>query len=603
MAGYWTQTLAIRISRRRALAASGAAAASAAFLAACGGGDKADSGPKDTSGLLTKAENSSSHARQGGTWPHYVTTEVAAMDPLNNASAGSAINNQAWAYSRFLQWKPGVFENPVGGDFVLDAAESWEQSPDGLRLTFKVRQDLKFDPRPPTNGRLLNTQDIKWSWDRYSAGALTRADYVNALNPEAPVESMQVADNRTIVFRLAFPTANMASRFAFHRCLSFLPVEAEDKFDPRTDQRGSGPWMLRKWEPSVGYTYDRNPNWPVRKGEPFLDTITLRLVTDPAQRRAQLVAGNLWTILPANIVAEDVLAVKREQPKLNMYANQYPWGAQNHLSFGWVPGNPWGDVRVRRAVSLVLDRDIWIDTFYNVGNFEKQGLPMDARWNTHYFADDKRYWLDPKPTNSKLGEGAQYFKHDPAEATKLMRAAGFSQPIRLPAIVVTPATNQVTALHGMLKESGLFDLPITTLPVPEHDVKIYNSRGVFEGLSMAMNHGVRGDIDQYLSTRFSPGGASGTQSMFPEVFPWYRKAQDLITAQRRELDDKKRLGILEELQKELAIQMPTVPYPGAANGFSVAWPQLANFGVFSSQADPESTIYTHLWNDDSKKPA
>jgi ABC-type transport system substrate-binding protein len=140
------------------------------------------------------------------------------------------------------------------------------------------------------------------------------------------------------------------------------------------------------------------------------------------------------------------------------------------------------------------------------------------------------------------------------------------------------------------------------MTTPEHDIKVYNSKGAFEGISMQMNHGVRGDIDQYLSTRWSPAGASGTQSMFPEVFPWYKKSQDLITAQRRELDEKKRLGILEELQKELAVQMPTVPYPGAANGFTVAWPHLANVGVFATQADAESTIYTHFWYDESKKP-
>jgi hypothetical protein len=103
--------------------------------------------------------------------------------------------------------------------------------------------------------------------------------------------------------------------------------------------------------------------------------------------------------------------------------------------------------------------------------------------------------------------------------------------------------------------------------------------------------------------RWSPGGASGTQSMFPEVYPWYKKSQDLVTAQRQELDDKKRKQILVDLQKEFALQMPTVPYPGAANGFSLAWPQLANFGVFRSVYDFESVVWTRYWNDESRKPA
>ena len=606
MAGnYWQDVLNGRISRRRALAASATGALGTALLAACGG-EEATKGPADTSGLLAKAQETTGKAKQGGVWQHFVTAEVPTMDPLNNASSGSGINNQAFAYSRFLQWKPGVFDNPVGGEFVLDAAESFEAAPDGLRITFKLRPDIKFDPRPPTNGRLMTVQDVKWSWERFSVGGLTRVDYLNTLNPSAPIESLQVLDDRSVVFKLAFPIANMVSRFAFHRCLSLLPVEAGDKFDARTDQRGSGPWMLRKWQPSIGYTYDRNPTWHLRKGQPYFDTLELSLVTEAAQRRAQLLAGNLLTMgnagSPGALAATEVVGTKREKPGLAMYDDGYRWGGQDHLAFGFPdPSSPFQDARVRRAASMVIDRDLWIDANFNVSNFEKEGLAMDVRWNSHYFADDKRYWIDPK--GNGLGEGAAYFQYNLAEATKLMRAAGFSQPLKTPAIVSGSGNAQITSLHGMLQGSGLFDLPIRSLTSSEYAQKVWNDRGRFEGIGMAQNHGVRGDIDQYLSTRWSPGGASGTQTMFPEVFPWYRKIQDLIDAQRRELDEKKRLGILEQLQKELALQMPTVPYPGAANGFSLAWPQLANYAVFKTQADPESIIWTRNWHDESKKPA
>jgi ABC-type transport system substrate-binding protein len=159
------------------------------------------------------------------------------------------------------------------------------------------------------------------------------------------------------------------------------------------------------------------------------------------------------------------------------------------------------------------------------------------------------------------------------------------------------------SLHGMFQGSGLFDLTIKSLTTNEYTQQVFNNTGKFEGIALLQNQGVRGDIDQYLSTRWSPGGASGTQSMFPEVYPWYQKIQDGITAQRRELDDKKRATILADIQKEMAVQMPSIPWPGAANGFSVAWPQLANYGIFRSPTDAESVIWTRYWNDESKKPA
>jgi ABC-type transport system substrate-binding protein len=601
---YWEKTVSARMSRRRAILAGAGGAAGAALIAACGGGGDGgdDSGGfRDASGLLTKPEDTTKSAKQGGVFPYYVTSEVITMDPLNNASSGTGVNNQAFAYSRFFQWKPGVTENPVGGEFVPDAAESYEVSPDGLRITFKLRTDIKFDPRPPTNGRTMTTEDVKFSWDRFSAGSLTRFDYVNALNPHAPIESLEVPDSRTAVFKIAFPTANMVSRFAFHRCLSIMPKEAEGGFDARTDQRGSGPWVLRKWEPSVGYTYDRNPNWHVRKGEPFLDTVQLTLIPEAAQRRAQLLAGNLWSTV---LNAEEVIATKREQPRLSMYDDGYPWGGPNHIAFGFgTPDSPFQDARVRRALSMVIDRDLWVDSIYNVSKFESQGLAMDPRWNSHYSADDKKFWIDPQ--GQGLGEGAAYFKYNVEEATKLMRAAGHNQALKSTALVQGAGTQMITALHGMLQESGLFDLPIKSLTTNEYTQQVFNGQGKFEGIAMLQNQGVRGDIDQYLSTRWSPGGASGTQAMFPEVYPWYRKAQDLVTAQRRELDEKKRLVVLEDLQKELATQMPTVPWPGAANGFTLAWPHLANFGVFKGPAtiDDASIIWPRFWYDESKRQA
>src|SRR6266849_7832350 len=80
---------------------------------------------------------------------------------------------------------------------------------------------------------------------------------------------------------------------------------------------------------------------------------------------------------------------------------------------------------------MLLDRDLLIDVFYNVSKFEKAGLPMDARWHSHFGAGEPPYWIDPKPQNSKLGEGAAYFKYNVAEAKKQMQAAGIALPIKI----------------------------------------------------------------------------------------------------------------------------------------------------------------------------
>jgi ABC-type transport system substrate-binding protein len=154
----------------------------------------------------------------------------------------------------------------------------------------------------------------------------------------------------------------------------------------------------------------------------------MRIIGEYAQRRAQLITRNLWT---TDLLAADVLPVKQEQPRLNLYAGSFPDDRPIFTGFGMLPGSPFHDVRVRRAMSMLVDRDGFIDAFFQVREFESQGLPMETRWNTHFAAGEPPYWIDPKPAISKLGEGAAYFKHNPGEAAKLVRAAGFTEPIRL----------------------------------------------------------------------------------------------------------------------------------------------------------------------------
>jgi len=99
--------------------------------------------------------------------------------------------------------------------------------------------------------------------------------------------------------------------------------------------------------------------------------------------------------------------------------------------------------------------------------------------------------------------------------------------------------------------------------------------------------------------------ANPPQCLLRTVFPFYEKTQSLIDAQRKELDDKKRQTILSDLQKEMAVQMPAVPWPGIAGGFSLAWPQFANFNLLTPKSTitaPSETWQTY-WMDDSKKPA
>lgn len=624
MASYWRDTLERRISRRRALAAGAVTTAAAAFLAACGGDDEGDgtaatgstgngstgSGSSTgatttgssgtgstggaTSGLLAPVEDTSANAKQGGIWQTYITADLQSLDPYQ-VTAGSA--HAPWTYSRLVRYIPGTYPENATSDVEPDGASSWEESPDGLTFTFHLREDLKLDPRPPTSGRLIDAEDVVFSAEKFRATGLSRSEFYNEFAPTSPVESVEAIDPKTVQVKLAFPIANMMARFAFQRYLYIMPKEADGAFDPANDMRGSGPWRLVKWEPSQGFTYERNDEWTVAPGQPYLDGLNVPIITEYAQRRAQLVAGNLWS--NQGLTAEDVLGVKSEQPGLNLYAQSFPDTRPVFLNFGLLPDSPFHDVRVRRAASMVIDRDLYIETIYNVTKFESEGLPIEWAWHTHYAAGEPPYWIDPK--GSGLGEPAKYFHYNVEEATKMVEAAGLELPLSMPAYIGTFGNaSQKEALHALLNDSGIFNFQLTSVERNEYLPNYFNGGGVHDGVVLDNGPGASGDIDAHISVRFNVGAAP--QVFYREVFPWYEKTQQLVEAQRVELDREKRLGILKDLQIEMADQMVAVPWPGIASGFEVAWPYFANYLAFTPRSifTEQSETWPRFWYDASK---
>jgi peptide/nickel transport system substrate-binding protein len=598
LSGYWERTLTQRLSRRRALTAGASVAAGAAFLAACGGGDDDNTDSTGgsgagTPGLLTKIVDTSSSAKPGGIYAIALNADLQSLDP-NFTTSGSA--NAPQVYSRLFMYKPGTAPEGATGETIPDVAESAEISPDGLTITMKLKKNVKFDQRAPTNGRTLTSEDVKFSWERFAANNSSRGEVVRAVAPNAPIEGFEVLDDYTIRWKFATPVANALSIFAFQRYMWLLPREAESGFDSRKDSRGSSAWNLTKWEPSVGFTYERNPTWHIKPA--FTAGLDIKIIPEYAARRAQLEAGNLWYTI---IRSEDIIATKQTQPKLNMYADPFPEARRNIIGFSYLPESPFHDVRVRRAVSMLIERDAWVDAFYNVSRFEKEGLEVDARWDSHYMAGEPPFWIDPK--GNDLGEGAKYFQFNAAEAKKLIEASGVKTPMKMPGAFSTAyqIENQVQSLTEMLNGSGFFDITLAGYDNQTYNSTYHHAQGKHEGFVMGHSMCQSGDIDNHISCRYAVG--SGTRVVVPEVYSWYQKAQDLMVKQRSELDPKKRLTILNDLQKELALQMPTVPWPGAANGFSLAWPYMANYGILNPRSiiTAPAEVWPSYWYDETKK--
>ena len=188
--------------------------------------------------MVSKPVDTTSKAVRGGIYPHFVTTEAASFDAISaNNAAVSVIT--AFTYPFLVRNKMVKSPSAYTGEVEPDAAESFEVSSDGLQYTFKIRA-AKLDPRPPTNGRTVDAQDVKYSWDTFAAKSSSRTILSYAADKTAPIESVSTPDNRTVVMKLAFPYAPLLQMLAYYRHLPIMPKESDGGFDVRGDMRGSG---------------------------------------------------------------------------------------------------------------------------------------------------------------------------------------------------------------------------------------------------------------------------------------------------------------------------------------------------------------------------
>jgi ABC-type transport system substrate-binding protein len=598
----WSAVLQRRISRRRALAATGVSAAAAAFLAACGGGSSKSSGDTDTkdkSSLLAKSEDTTRQAKRGGVSKWYIPLEPASFEPF--ATNNPLGDTKRHVYRNLVHETPGYLGPIEYKDVSPDMMESWEFSPDGLTLTMKLRQNVYWHDKPPVNGRLLDIDDILSGWERFTRIASNRSVYANAINPEAPILSLTAPDARSIVIKLKEPTVWLLAGLAQNSPgnVVVIPKETDKGLDVRREMIGTGAYMLQSHEPSLKYTLVRHPKY-FEANRPFVDRIEIPFISEYATGLGQFQAGNLYTYA---VKSADILPTKRQVPQLNVYQLRLAAAISSFgLSFGWQGANkvPWRDERVRQAISMAYDRDAWLDTFGNVSDLAKDGLQVDTAWASAMGAGSG-WWLDPR--GKDFGPNARYYKHDLAEAKKLMAAAGYAggfqvDPGRFASIY---GEKESEVLDGMIGEIGIKTNRVFMDAGIEYP-KYRDGGGKFNGWAYIGGSVVANDAVAYFRWRYwSKGGLNfaGFDANGVGDHSGDRQVDELILKASREFDVKKRLPIIHELQRNLAKSQYFINRPGLFSGFSMAWPALKNFNVYEEASRGQ---HYHWWIDDTLAP-
>ncbi len=287
-----------------------------------------------------------------------------AENVLRRQSTGDpqTLDPQLWVYGQDGNLAQDLFQGltsvDAGANTVPGQAESWRMSADGKTYTFRLRAGLQW-----SDGRKLDSADFLWSFHRLfdsrtaapSASLLYVIKNARAINTgKLPVEQLGVRtpDARTVVIELEHPAPYLAD-ILVHRAFP-VPRHVIEKLGSAWTKPGSlvsnGAFVLAEWRPNSHVKLARNPRFH-DSANVKLDAVYHIPIEDPNVALKRYRSGELDIVV--SLPSEAIDAAKRDFPRdLHLFQ-------QIGLEYYVVntQRSPFNDLRVRRALSLAIDRD------------------------------------------------------------------------------------------------------------------------------------------------------------------------------------------------------------------------------------------------------
>jgi peptide/nickel transport system substrate-binding protein len=407
--------------------------------------------------------------KRGGTLTRASQWDPPLIDPRLTQSVG-LFQFAGLTHSRLIRYAfPEEAANASDLSLKGDLAESWQSSPDARTWTFKLRQGVKWQNIPPLNGREFVAADVKYCFEQYAKEGVQSFNF-------REIEGMETPDKYTIRVHLNTPNVFFPNGVAESVAVIFSKEVLEEDGDLKKRMIGTGPFMLKEHTRKVRIVLTKNPDY-YDKGRPYVDEYVILSTPDTATRFAAFRAGQSDFVSLAAPSEAELLRKTNPNALVQSFHNTLtPFGlalAQDRP--------PFNDVRVRRAVSMAVDRQKQVETVY-----ENHGM---LGWGVPYI-----YYQDKPPTAKDLGPWWQY---RPAEAKKLLADAGHPNGFSTTLFYYEyfpQMTSQVQLVQSDLKKNLNIDVKITKM-----DYTTYYGRyveGKWDGMSWGFQSGHAVGLDE-----------------------------------------------------------------------------------------------------------
>jgi peptide/nickel transport system substrate-binding protein len=427
--------------------------------------------------------------KQGGLLRVSVTFGLSTINPIMHIS-GAEWTATKWMYNNLTRLN-------AKREPVPDLAESWSAAEGAKVWTFKLRQGVRFH-----SGRELTADDVV-------------ATFTTLLDPKTaspyrgevgPIDRVEAVDKSTVRFTMKSPfsvfpaiTAVPNARIVAREGLGDMKALASREF-------GTGPFKLKEFVPGDRVVVERFGEY-FRKGEPYLDGVTLRVFPDPATELAafrskeiDLIAGltpDLYSQV-ATMSGTEALAV-----------------AGGTFAAVTLPSDkpPFNDNRVREALKLCVDRKLMLAAINN-GQGE---LGVDHPVSSAYAA------YSPLPPRTP----------DIQRARQLMKDAGLAGGVNVKLFAANspPIRERIAVVLKEMAQPAGFNFDVEVLAYDRYLAQVWN-----KGAMYVVYYATRPTADAILMKLYHPkeGLDEGRwAAAHPNPIRLLEQAREIVDAERQ----------------------------------------------------------------------
>jgi len=403
------------------------------------------------------------------------------------------------------------------GDFAPLLAKSWKIV-DDTTYEFTLRDDVKW-----SDGQAFDADDVVYTFSWLTDPA-TKLRFKSNWGFIAKVEKTGPYSVRMTTKQ---PTPHALARLTAQSVI--VPEHVHGKLENKelfgAKPVGTGPYRFTQVDKNRGVIAELRPDYPQAtnvKRKPTIGRLEVRAVGDTGSQVAELITGNVDLIRDVPIDQAEELG---KDPRFAATGVDPIAITYFLLDMKGRTGNKaLTDVRVRRAINMAIDTAPLLKL--------AGGNIIDLKRPEAFCNKEQR----------GCGFSRPQYKHDPAQAKKLLAEAGYANGFDLEIVARDTGRETAEAITGQLRAVGI-RASVKLLSFAAY--RQYQTEGKQQALVSGWGGGNIPDVASTLAFLFEPGGRD-----YAGVDAWFKLADEA----GREMDDTKRRAIVQKLSDDVTDQ-------------------------------------------------